>query len=232
MAGPFMLPDFAERKGTLYLRSDHMNYGRAVLNSTWHQARQAEPKDYDINKAPKRDLKKATYDRLAHYTDDGFPQTTYQEHSQQVFTCKKDFTEQEPKHLVTAETVNDAVIDRDTGKPTSGHEAILPGHHPDHNKRHMETTYVASYGPPYPFTRHDDANDVDEAAERDRKMTAAFRRCQSQFGASDGRDRPGWNTWADESGVYANTHLKREVFQPTRTITFSYEPEEEAELAA
>lgn len=32
MAG---VPDYYERKGSLNLRSDHMNYGRATLNSNW-----------------------------------------------------------------------------------------------------------------------------------------------------------------------------------------------------
>ena len=29
------LPDFVERKGSLFMRSDHMNYSRATLNSNW-----------------------------------------------------------------------------------------------------------------------------------------------------------------------------------------------------
>jgi hypothetical protein len=33
MAG---VPDYYERKGALFLRSDHMNYGRATLNSNWY----------------------------------------------------------------------------------------------------------------------------------------------------------------------------------------------------
>ena len=32
---PASLPSIPERKGTLYLRSDHMKYGRATLNSNW-----------------------------------------------------------------------------------------------------------------------------------------------------------------------------------------------------
>lgn len=34
-----------------------------------NQAREAEPKDYDINKAPMRDLGKATYHRIGNVTD-------------------------------------------------------------------------------------------------------------------------------------------------------------------
>lgn len=32
----------------------------------------------------------------------------------------------------------------------------LPSHHPDYAKFHTETTYVADFGPPYPFTRASD----------------------------------------------------------------------------
>lgn len=32
---PTVLPQFVERKGSLFLRSDHMNYGRGTLNSNW-----------------------------------------------------------------------------------------------------------------------------------------------------------------------------------------------------
>lgn len=30
-----VIPDYVERKGSVYLRSDHMTYGRPVLNSNW-----------------------------------------------------------------------------------------------------------------------------------------------------------------------------------------------------
>ena len=32
---PVVLPDVVERKGTLFLRSDNMKYGRATLNTDW-----------------------------------------------------------------------------------------------------------------------------------------------------------------------------------------------------
>lgn len=41
--------------------------------------------------------------------------------------------------------------------------------------------------------------------------SAAYRRCISQFSDPDGSKRPGRNTWQDESGVYANSHLKQQV---------------------
>ena len=29
------VPNFVESKGSLFMRSDHMNYSRAILNSNW-----------------------------------------------------------------------------------------------------------------------------------------------------------------------------------------------------
>ncbi|CAI8045414.1 Protein C9orf135 homolog [Geodia barretti] len=73
---PSVLPSVPERKGTLNLRSNHMKFGRATLNSHWHAAREAEPKDYDVTDSnEKRDLLKATYCRIGS-CDEGFPETT------------------------------------------------------------------------------------------------------------------------------------------------------------
>merc|ERR1711881_681565 len=44
----FRPPDFVERKGSLYLRSNHMHFSKCTLNSDWHAHREAEPKDFDI----------------------------------------------------------------------------------------------------------------------------------------------------------------------------------------
>ncbi|WAR23426.1 CI135-like protein [Mya arenaria] len=75
------VPDYYERQGSLFLRSDHMNYGRATLNSNW-QGKQNQ---------------KIMISNL--------PSTTYQEFANQT-NLKKDFAEQEvrkpmigaPKH--------------------------------------------------------------------------------------------------------------------------------------
>ncbi len=46
----------------------------------------------------------------------------------------------------------------------------------------------------------------------------AFRKCHSQFTDANDYRRFGCNTWQDESGIYANTELKRQTFPPTSTI--------------
>jgi len=48
--------------------------------------------------------------------------------------------------------------------------------------------------------------------------SAAYRKTLSQFTDTSDYRRPGRNTWQDESGIYSNTHYKREVFKPTETI--------------
>ncbi|KAJ8306102.1 hypothetical protein KUTeg_016647 [Tegillarca granosa] len=148
-------PDYYERKGSLFLRSNHMNYGRATLNSNWHQAREAEPKDYDFSRDSERDLCKATYQRIGNVTNGSLPQTTYQDHAAQT-NLKEDFQEQVTrKPMVTLETMEHSHIDR---------------------------------------------------------------KCNSQFTDTADYRRVGRNTWQDESGIYANTHFKREVFKPGNPI--------------
>lgn len=57
-------------------------------------------------------------------------------------------------------------------------------------------------------------------------LSPAYRKCNSQFTDTADYRRPGRNTWQDESGVYANTHYKRQVMQPTNPIppTLSWGP--------
>lgn len=49
-------------------------------------------------------------------------------------------------------------------------------------------------------------------------QSAAYRKCHSQFTDTSDYRRPGRNTWQDESGLYANTHYKRQVIQSRNPI--------------
>ena len=49
-------------------------------------------------------------------------------------------------------------------------------------------------------------------------QSAAYRKCRSQFTDTGDYRRPGRNTWQDESGIYANSHYKQQVFQSTKPI--------------
>ncbi|XP_063968096.1 cilia- and flagella-associated protein 95-like [Lytechinus pictus] len=209
------LPDYVERKGSLFLRSNHMNYSRPTLNSNWHQSREAEPKDYDINdfeKLQDRKLHNTTYKRIGDVTDGSFPLTTTQDHLEQA-NLKKDFEEQEPrKPMVNVATIAHADLDRDTGKPKTGFGAVLPRHNPEHDKRHLETTNRADYKPPYPYTA------APEQLPDFADDSNAYRKCHSQFTDTADFRRFGRNTFQDESGIYGNTQLKRNVYQTTNTI--------------
>lgn len=210
MSATFNIPDFVERKGSLFLRSDHMNYSRATLNSNWHQARESEPKDYDISLAPTRDLRKCTYQRIGNVSEGSLPKTTYQEHSEQIH-LRKEFEEKDTtKPMLNKDTFTGSELDRDTNTPNRGYGSVLPRHNPDFDKRHLDTTYKTDYVPAYPFT---------PAPEKPTDFpdhSMAYKKCHSQFCDTGDYRRPGWNTWQDESGVYANTHYKREIYKPTR----------------
>lgn len=191
-----------------------MNYSSAVLVSKWDQAREAEPKDYVISTDPKRNLKRATYDRLAASTDDTLPQTTYQDHCNQSH-LKPDFTEKvvgEP--MVSVDTFWHADLDRDTGHPTRGYGSVLPRHKQGYDKFHLETTYAASFPQPAESAAPVTAEPV--KAEPDH--TEARKKCHSQFTDRADYRRPGRNTWQDESGIYANSTQKLALVKPTNIL--------------
>ena len=190
-----------------------MNYGRATLNSNWHQAREAEPKDYDINRSDTRNLCNASYKRIGDFTDGSLPKTNYQDHTEQIF-LKDDFAEQEPrKAMVTLTTIGSTDMDRDTGSPKDGQGSVLPRHNPDFNKFHLETTHKADFTPPNP-----DYVPVPEKLPDFPDQSAAYRKCNSQFTDTSDYRRPGRNTWQDESGLYSNTHYKRQVMTSRNPI--------------
>ncbi|BFY99966.1 hypothetical protein BsWGS_03005 [Bradybaena similaris] len=207
-----------DRKGSLTLRGTHPNYSRAVLNGEWHQARQAEPKDYDLNKDPIRSMTLSTYNRIGNITDGTLPETTYQEQSRQIFLKPMYAYRDIHRGMVQLETVAsaNAGIDRDTGDPKCAFGSVLPYHSADHIKRQLETTYNADYIPPYPFTR-DDKHYYENSKGFDDK-SAAYRKMKSQFTDTADYRRNGWNTWQDESGVYTNSHYKAQLFPKTETI--------------
>ena len=59
-----------------------------------------------------------------------------------------------------------------------------------------------------------------QMSEDSSDYTAAYKYCHSQFTDTANHRRSGWNTWQDESGVYANSTLKSRtpVYQRTKPI--------------
>ena len=83
-----------------------------LLKCFRHQAREAEPKNYDISNNAVRDLCKATYKRIGNVTDGSLPDTTYQAMADQI-NLKDDFTEQEFKqNMVNGDTHMGVDLDR------------------------------------------------------------------------------------------------------------------------
>jgi len=213
-------PTFKEKKGSLLLRSDHMDYGRATLVSNWHQAREAEPKDHDVHTAPThRKLHKSTYTRIGN-VNGPLPTTTCHEHLEEI-NLKKDFAEQVTRkpmisdktfHYLESDKVNSATKERGFG-------SVLPNHPAGHNKRYLDSTYGVDYTTPYPYEPpQTTAEDIKREATADATKTRAYKKCHSQFTDVSDYRRSGQNTWNDESGRYVNTPDKRDVFKPTDTI--------------
>ncbi|XP_059144331.1 cilia- and flagella-associated protein 95-like [Physella acuta] len=209
-----------KRKGSLTLRSNQMNYSRAILNSRWHQARESEPKDYDLNKHPIRTMSFSTYKRIGNDTDGSLPNTTYQDQVNQIYQKPLYETRDVYKPLVQPETLASVVagIDRDTHDPKEALGSILPFHSPDHNKFYLDTTYNSDYVPPYPFVHKETEEKKQVNEEPVEEKTKAFKKMKSQFTDTADYKRNGWNTWQDESGIYANSHYKAQVFPKTETI--------------
>jgi len=177
-----------------------MNYSRAVKTGNWHQAREAEPKDYDMNKAPVRNLSRSTYRLIGNVTEGKpLPSTTYEDMSTSVFREHDAYAEKPDKRpMISEETLR--ALDINSAAAMKHQRHTLPSHHPDYSTLNTETTYVADFGSPYPFTRASDRPQAEEA-----NHTNAYKRCLSQFTDTAGSRREGRNTFTDESGMYHNS---------------------------
>ncbi|KAM5192544.1 cilia- and flagella-associated protein 95 [Mantella aurantiaca] len=205
--------DLLERKGSLYLRSHHMHYDKRTMVSGWHQNREAEPKDYDVCEAPvgKKNLCHSSYRRFGN-ADTKDWNTTTQQHLSQIQLKDEYQVKEVPKKMLNEDNISILDIRRSTGCPEKGFGAVLPRHSKDHMKIHLDTTYATDYMVPYPCTT---AFKVPEVPN----YTAAYKKCHSQFTDSADYRRRGRNTWQDESGMYANSQMKRLVFKPACPIT-------------
>ncbi|KAM4051145.1 cilia- and flagella-associated protein 95 [Anomaloglossus baeobatrachus] len=209
----FLISRGMERKGSLYLRSSHMHYDKPTKVSGWHQSREAEPKDYDVNEAPlgKKNLSRSTYRRFGNVTSEEWNTTT--EHQLSQVHLKGDYEVQDVgKQMINEDNLETLNLKRHTGLPDSGFGAVLPHHNKDHNKMHLITTYGIDYMAPFHYTPHPKLPEVPN-------YSFAFKKCHSQFTDASDYRRHGRNTWQDESGIYANGEVRQKVFKPTCPIT-------------
>ncbi|PAA61509.1 hypothetical protein BOX15_Mlig030114g1 [Macrostomum lignano] len=209
-----------QQPGTLTLSGNVANYGRIVKTGKWHLSREAEPKDYEISTDKVRNLKRSTYDRLAAESGAFEDSTTYGSMCDQLQT-KGDYTEHPKASMVTAETVASVVLDRDIGRPSRGPGALFPRHSSKYDKHHLESTYNADYGDRVTDEQIKQKCESENKVERPDEdlLTAANKRPLSQFCDTAGHRRQGRNTWQDETGVYANTHLRRQAHAYKNPLT-------------
>ncbi|XP_078070152.1 cilia- and flagella-associated protein 95-like [Mustelus asterias] len=202
--------DYPDRKGSLTLRSNHRTYGRPVLVLNWYQHREAEPKDYDVDALPEgyqKNLHRSTYRRFRSYPE-GDWSTTSETFMSQI-NLKDDYQVRDKKPLMDHKSVVKDLFQRTAGCLDTKANVALPRHPPDHSKMYLETTYHDDYMSPRSFVPA-----PDEAAKED----GDYRRCHSQFADTDDYRRHGRNTWLNESGIYANSELKKALFPPFNPI--------------
>ncbi|KAG8455238.1 hypothetical protein GDO86_001437 [Hymenochirus boettgeri] len=206
-------PDLLERKGSLYLRSHHMQYDRATLVSGWHKRREAEPKDYDLTNVPSggQNLCRSTYERFGDLENADW-KTVTEEHLSQI-NLKKDYEPRDvPKLMVNENTFNLIDINqRQTSHSESVIGKVLPRHAKDHRKMHLKTTYNTDYTFDYMF----EPMSIPDVPD----YSAAYKKCHSQFTDTADYRRHGRNTWQDESGIYSNKKIKGCVFERSCPIT-------------
>ncbi|XP_017197212.1 cilia- and flagella-associated protein 95 isoform X8 [Oryctolagus cuniculus] len=111
------------------------------------------------------------------------------------------------KALLNEETLCSGIIGRDTGSPATGFGAVFTRHPPDWGKMYTLTTYAEEYTPPYDYPSHGCRCQDD--------YSVVHRKCRSQFTDLNGSKRFGINTWHDESGIYANSCIKRKLYPLT-----------------
>jgi len=195
-----------EPKGSLFLRSNHMNYGKEVFVSNWHQTREADPKDYDIqgSNPEGKCLHRSTYNRIGNVTLGELPNSTSHDHMEQI-KLKSSFQEQIKRHpMVNLSSFSKINLERELKLS----DKVLPRHPPEHGKRYMNTTYGIDYTEPYPYAPREENQDLDGSNDN----SSAYKKCHSQFTDTADYRRSGKNTWQDESGIYANHDAKRTVF--------------------
>ncbi|KAG5213338.1 hypothetical protein JEQ12_009124 [Ovis aries] len=199
--------DLMERKGSLTLRSHHKKYSKPVLVHSWHRDRETYPKDYDIEGPEEvKKLCNSTYRRLGTSEPLTWISETCEKMAQVCLNTK--LAKITSKALLNEETMNSGIIERDTGLPATGFGALFTRHPPDWRKMCTLTTYAEEYAPPYEYQPLGDPCQDDD-------YSIVHRKCRSQFTDLDGSKRCGINTWHDESGIYANSYVKRKLYPLT-----------------
>ena len=163
-----------------------MNYSARTLNSEWHAAREAEPKDFDIvksftNKTEKNKLHSATYKRIG---TDSFRlplRTTSQDaNMSRIELTDKWRVRNSRKSMVNVDSLSKInLAEPNKGKPDFA--LTLRRHNEDNNRQRFSTTQGTDYRNPYPYdTRSKKGSDLEcnQTEEEVRNMVRNFKKAQ------------------------------------------------------
>ena len=192
-----VLPQHAERKGSLTLRSEYMRYSRGVLNNSWHADRESEPKDYDIcDLRKKQNLRLATYGTIG---EDGVPvdrqHTTSNAATKEALELKDDYQIRDA-HKISVTMENFTTTVARVGHNDEPQNDVLPKHKPEHNTRYLHTTYGVDYQYPLPWVPSPEQTGSTPEKRYGRKL--------STFADTTTHKLKGINTWHDSPGASRN----------------------------
>ncbi|THD26883.1 hypothetical protein D915_002173 [Fasciola hepatica] len=177
--------------GVFASKGDISLYSRIVKTGDWLDDRVSEPRDYEICTDPIRSLHRSTYLRFG--TDQMFRnKTTYMDMC--CDTLKRNEMER-PKSFMSYDLAMDSKRLRNI-PPTLKELAVA-------KKVPTISTYTDEYCTRVP--------DKAKLSDKTFDPTQGRKLMISQFTDVGSAKRLGQNTWADESGVYANTHIKRQI---------------------
>jgi len=197
------LPNPLETKGSLFLRSNHMQYHEDVKNSTWHLAAQAHPKDFDLRKSIEKNenpnLLLSTYKHLGIDKNQPDYKSTTHLALEQLKLLPTSEKQDKKKYMVDIENFK---------SKSKRNESSILIHQQDQDQMYLISTQRTDYQPPYPFK---------EAPKKPIAIdnVAAFRKQVSQFTDVDTYKRNGVHTFHDESGHYGNIKDKQLAFKKT-----------------
>jgi len=195
------LPNYAERKGSLLLRSNHCSFRKGVRSTNWHQMREAEPKDYDITNPNNYNLHKSTYGGFGVTTLEA-PVSEMKERMADLHK-KEDFEKKQiHKHMLDQTSFKNA----SWGSPDKCNPVVR--HATGHNKMLLDTTNRGDFKPPYNYT----PKEIDDIGM---KPEMKYRRSHSEFFDRTDHRRWGINTWQDEYRVVKGQDSPSNVIRGT-----------------
>ncbi|MXQ79019.1 hypothetical protein E5288_WYG000396 [Bos mutus] len=205
--------DLMERKGSLTLRSHHKKYSKPVLVYSWHRDRETYPKDYDIEGPEEvKKLCNSTYRRLG-TSEPPMSHVTFLAVGKRGEKKSAPLLDKKEKKRLTFKILPDL-----RSCDSMVHHLILGFGASSYRVIHVTTdvtwcwctltTYAEEYAPPYEYQPLGDPCQDDD-------YSIVHRKCRSQFTDLDGSKRVGINTWHDESGIYANSYVKRKLYSLT-----------------